>query len=121
MKPLFLGAILAVSVAAQAQEEMPAIGGGEPIAVPAAPATKPKVSEPQVGTNIIGERESPIGLYITPWRNAEAEKDIDRPARLLQEQMLPIDRAVFGRQLEYHEALSGALKSKGLVTPQERK
>jgi len=119
MKPLFLGAILAVSVAAQAQDEMPAVGGGEPIAAPA--ATTPRVSEPQVGTNIIGDRESPIGLYITPWRNAEAEKDIDRPARLLQEQMLPIDRDVFGRQLEYHEALSGALKSKGLVTPQERK
>jgi hypothetical protein len=120
MKPLFLGAILAVSLAAQAQEEMPAVGGGEPIAAPAAQAMS-KVSEPQVGTNIIGDRESPIGLYITPWRNAEAEKDIDRPARLLQEQMLPIDRDVFGRQLEYHEALSGALKSKGLVTPQERK
>jgi hypothetical protein len=119
MKPLFLGAILAVSVAAQAQDEMPAVGGGEPIAVPQ--ATTPRISEPQVGTNIIGDRESPIGLYITPWRNAEAEKDIDRPARLLQEQMLPIDRDVFGRQLEYHEALSGALKSKGLVTPQEHR
>lgn len=121
-KALFLGLILAMSGAATAQEELPAVGGGEPLKVPA-PAAPPKAAGAPAseGTNIIGERESPIGLYITPWRNATPEREADRPARLLQEQMLPIDRTVFERQLEYHEALSGALKSKGLVTPQERK
>jgi hypothetical protein len=118
MKALFLTVILAMSGAAWAQDELPAIGGDEPLKVPApAPAAK----APSEGTNIIGERESPIGLFITPWRNATPEREADRPARLLQEQMLPIDRTVFERQLEYYEALSGALKSKGLVTPQDRK
>lgn len=118
LRSLFPALILAMSCAAWAQEEMPAIGGGQPEAVPA-PAPKP---EGQVGTNIFaGEQESPIGLYIMPWRESPAERDIDRPARLLQEEVLPIDRTVFERQLEYYEALSGALKSKGLVTPQDRK
>lgn len=115
---LFPAVVLAMSSAAVAQEEMPAVGGGaQPIQeAPSAPAAGQKV-----GTNIFaGEKESPIGLYIMPWRESPAEKDIDRPARLLQEQMLPIDRVVFERQLDYYDALSGALKSKGLVTPQER-
>lgn len=99
---------------ALAQDEMPAVGGGEPVT----PAPAPR--EPGVGTTIVGERESPIGLYITPWRESAAEKDIDRPARLLQEALLPLDEAVFLRQVEYHNALSGALKSKGVVTPVER-
>jgi hypothetical protein len=64
------------------------------------------------GTNIIGERESPIGLYITPWRNATAEVDIDRPARLLSVQLEPLDRRVFARQVEYYEALTAAQKAK---------
>ncbi|MDB5973126.1 MAG: hypothetical protein JWQ90_5576 [Hydrocarboniphaga sp.] len=64
------------------------------------------------GTNIIGERESPIGLYITPWRNAAAEADIDRPARLLSVQLEPLDRRVFARQVEYYEALAAAQKAK---------
>jgi hypothetical protein len=42
---------------------------------------------------------------------------MDRPARLLQEKLLPVDEQVFIRQIEYHNALSGALKQKGLVTP----
>ncbi|HUP93028.1 MAG TPA: hypothetical protein VM074_12350 [Solimonas sp.] len=114
MRALFLAALLAVSAAAPAQEEMPAVGAQAP-AEPAEPAKPSK--GPGVGTTIVGERESPIGLYITPWRNAFAEADIDRPARLLQEPLLPIDEDVFERQVEYHEALSGALKAQGKVTP----
>ncbi|HKY90101.1 MAG TPA: hypothetical protein VJM11_03640 [Nevskiaceae bacterium] len=66
----------------------------------------------QSGSTIIGERESPIGLYITPWRNAYAEQDIDRPARLLQVDLSPVDRVVFSRQVEYFDALSAASKAK---------
>jgi len=123
VKALFPALILAMSCAARAQDELPAIGAGQPVApAPSQAAPKgPAVKEQTVGTNIFaGEKESPIGLYIMPWRESPAERDIDRPARLLQEQVLPVDRVVFERQLEYYDALSGALKSKGLVTPQER-
>ncbi|SFF46983.1 hypothetical protein SAMN04488120_10512 [Fontimonas thermophila] len=111
-----LAALLAamLTCAAQAQDEMPAIGG---LPQPTAPA---RTAEPRAGTTIVGEQESPIGLYIMPWRDAEPEPGMDRPARLLQEKLLPLDEAVFVRQIEYHTALSKALKQKGVVTPQER-
>ena len=87
------------------------------------PEPTPKTGAPKgpsAGTTIIGERESPIGLYIMPWRESRPEQDMDRPARLLQEKLLPLDEDVFVRQIEYAQALSGALKSKGLVTPQDK-
>lgn len=117
MRALFPFLVLALSAPAAAQDEMPAIGGQPPPAqeTPAQPS-----KGPGIGTTIVGERESPIGLYITPWRNAYAEADIDRPARLLQEPLLPIDEDVFLRQVEYHRALSGALEAKGVNTPQGR-
>src|SRR5262249_33589061 len=72
--------IATLPLLAFAQQEMPAVGSnGKPATAPPPAETK----SPGVGTTILGERESPIGLYITPWRNATAEKDIDRPARLL--------------------------------------
>lgn len=130
--PAALALILTASFAAHAQDEMPAVsnpasdmpavttpgaaapGGAKP------PAATAPTANTSAGTTIFGERESPIGLYITPWRDARPEDNIDRPARLLQEKMRPIDRAVFNRQVEYHEALSAALKKKGVVTPVQR-
>ncbi len=111
-----LGSLLPGSPAL-AQDEQPAIGNRIPD-IPAAPSRQP--STPSSGTTIIGERESPIGLYIMPWRDSRAEDDLDRPARLLQEKLVPLDEDVFLRQIEYHTALSNALKQKGSVTPLER-
>ncbi|WP_154662443.1 hypothetical protein [Solimonas flava] len=118
--PALLGlALLAASASASAQDEMPAIGGGGDKPVVAKPETLTPHAEGG-GTTIFGERESPIGLYIMPWRDARAEKDIDRPARLLQEKPVPIDRVVFNRQVEYYEVLAAELKKKGVVTPVAR-
>lgn len=119
MRKLFLLTVLALSIPAMAQ---------------AATATKAKAAAPDsddqpaldttakssatssgsgLGTTVItGEGESPLGLYLTPWRDSRPEKDIDRPARLLQEDMRPIDKDVFERQVEYYDALSGAAKRK---------
>lgn len=68
------------------------------------------------GTTIIGERESPIGLYITPWRNAFSQQDIDRPPRLLEVNLEPVDPIVLGRQVEYYHALANA-KAGSTVDP----
>lgn len=103
-------AVLAMPMA-WAQDEMPAVGA-QPERMEA-----PTATSRSAGTTIVGERESPIGLYITPWRESRAEDNVDRPARLLQEKMQPIDETVFLRQIEYYNALSGALKQKGKVTP----
>lgn len=109
-----------VSATAIAQDEMPAVGTNGSQAIVERPNPDKPASADQPGTTIFGERESPIGLYITPWRDAHAEKDIDRPARLLQEKAVPIDRTVFERQVEYYDVLAAELKKKGIVTPEKR-
>lgn len=126
MRSLFALMVLAMSLTAHAQSapatpaEEPALQSVVPAAKPAAPAkpvTQQSTKNPEAGTTIVGERESPIGLFITPWRNSLAEQDLDRPARLLQENLMFIDEKVFVRQIEYYEALSGALRQKNVVTP----
>lgn len=130
MNALFLAALLAMCATAQAQapEEGPAISTSGTTNLDERRATRlpppsvaPSASAPsadvEAGTTIVGERESPIGLYITPWKNSFAEKEMDRPARLLQEELLPLDRQVFLRSIEYYGALAGALKTKSVVTP----
>jgi hypothetical protein len=57
------------------------------------------------GTTIIGDRESPIGLYLTPWKNEYATRGMDRPAQIVQEQMAPIDPQVFKRQNTYYDTI----------------
>jgi hypothetical protein len=126
MRALLLSAALIalpLSLAAQEPDEQPAVRVSPDAPtrpIPPRPATPAVAAEPgvrdelrdQSGTTIVGERESPIGLYITPWRNAYAEQDIDRPARLLQVDMSPVDRDVFARQLEYYAALKDATGGK---------
>lgn len=103
-----------ISTTTLAQDEMPAVGG-----MPQQAEREPP-GPGGTGTTIVGERESPIGLYIMPWREARPEEGMDRPARLLQEKLLPLDEDVFVRQIEYYNALSNALKQKGAVTPAGR-
>lgn len=69
-------------------------------------ADKPAAEAP--GFTIFGEKELPIGLYITPWLSSPPELSVDRPAQLIQPELEPIDRDVFRRQVEYHRALSEA-------------
>lgn len=64
------------------------------------------------GTTIIGDRELPIGLYISPWRSATPEEDIDRPSRYLDVGTQPLDPEVFRRQVEYLDALDAAARRK---------
>lgn len=93
----------------------------------AAPAWAQLDAEPAIktetqtaGTTIVGDRESPIGLYITPWRNAAPESELDRPARFLEEQMLPLDPDVFRRQIEYYNTISDHLRVRGNRAPASR-
>lgn len=127
MRTLFLVAVLALSTPALVQAKTKAKASAPAAAAAPAPApanddqpaldTTAKAKAPAesggLGTTVItGEGESPLGLYLTPWRDSKPEKDIDRPARLLQEDMRPIDKDVFERQVEYYDALSGAAKRK---------
>ncbi len=64
------------------------------------------------GTTIIGDRELPIGLYISPWRSANPEGGIDRPSRYIDVGSQPLDPEVFQRQVEYLDALDAAARHK---------
>lgn len=102
--------LLSLSVAAQSAPRSSKKAASKPAAQAAAtpPAEAPAAdadSSP-IGTNIFGDKESPIGLYITPWKNAYAEKGLDRPARLLDEAVEPIDPGTFRRQMEYYQTIS---------------
>ncbi len=72
----------------------------------AAPTENPDEAIDGVGTTIIDDQESPIGLYITPWKDEYAERGLDRPARLLDEALLPIDPATFRRQVDYYNTIN---------------
>lgn len=102
---------LGLSTSALAQDEQPAI----PTAPEAEARTIPSGSLPAVDGQ---QEESPIGLYIMLWRNAAADQDADRPARLLRELLLPVDEAVFVRRVSYHHSLSRALAERQQVTPE---
>ncbi len=64
------------------------------------------------GTTIIGDRELPIGLYISPWRTATPGEEMDRPSRYLDVGTTPLDPEVFKRQVEYLDALDAAARRK---------
>ena len=91
------GALLLASPAWAQSAKAPKKGG-------ASPAVSTAVDDGP-GTTIIGDRESPIGLYLTPWKNEYAQRGMDRPAQIVQEQMAPIDPQVFRRQNSYYDTI----------------
>lgn len=120
---IFLVALPLAPNATYAQDENPAVRDfdAQPaVSTESNEKTPARVAPPTAGTTVIGEQDSPIGLYIMPWRNSAAQGGLDRPARLLDEALLPLDQDVFRRQVEYHRALSEHLEKQGLVTPVER-
>lgn len=58
------------------------------------------------GTSVIGDTESPIGLYIIPWRSTSPTPQLDRPARFVDATEEPVDETQFRRFVEYHDALT---------------
>jgi hypothetical protein len=100
MRPVSLAAavvvVLLLAPAAWAQQS-----GKHSKAKPAAAA-----KEEGPGTTIIGDHESPIGLYLTPWKNEYAERGMDRPARFVEEEPAPLDPGSFHRQIEYYDTIT---------------
>lgn len=59
------------------------------------------------GTAIIGNQELPKILYIVPWKKSELP-DLSEPPleSLIDEALMPIERSVFRRQIEYYQTLN---------------
>lgn len=133
MSRFLLATALALAAAgAWAQDEMPSVNTEAPAVntespavstTPASPAPTPGVVRPATrtttrsGTTIVGEQETPLGLYIMPWRGSTAASGLDRPARFLREALVPVDSDVFRRQVEFYRALSEHLEKSGRATP----
>ena len=59
------------------------------------------------GTSIIGNRELPKVLYIAPWKPPRLS-EMDPPrSNLLKEEIAPLDRDVYLRELRYYNSLEG--------------
>jgi len=59
------------------------------------------------GTAIIGNRELPKILYIAPWKPPELS-NLDAPrSTLLSEEIAPLDRDVYQRELYYFDSFNG--------------
>lgn len=114
LAPLLCSAVLLVTNAAFAAAQVnPVASAPASAAVPVAP-TAAAAEDDKEGTTVMGDRESPIGLLIAPWREAAPEKDLDRPVRLLEDELIPLDAEVFRRQLEYYRTISSHLRSRGV-------
>ena len=74
----------------------------KPAAAAAPPAEAPAVDTMQqageAGTTIVGERDSDVGLYLTPWKE-EHPDNVDPPPSLLDEPPQPVDAHAFSRQV----------------------
>lgn len=59
------------------------------------------------GISIIGNKEAPKSLYIVPWQNSEVGVETSLSSGLLDDNMQPVDKDVFLRELEFYELSHG--------------
>lgn len=71
-----------------------------------AQATEPAAEgEPHVvsGMSITGNNEAPKSLYIVPWKTSEIGLETKLTSSLLNEDMAPVDKTVFMRELDFYK------------------
>ncbi len=63
------------------------------------------------GTEITGNRELPMVLYIVPWKSVQ-RFEIEAPpiTSVMDQKLAPLDRASFIRTIHYHEAIYSKAK-----------
>lgn len=61
--------------------------------------------EPHVlsGMAITGNSEAPKSLYIVPWKTSEIGLETRLTSSLLNEDMAPVDKTVFMRELDFYK------------------
>ncbi len=59
------------------------------------------------GISIIGNKEAPKSLYIVPWKNSEVGVASSLNSGLLDESMIPVDKEVFMRELDFYDLSHG--------------
>lgn len=89
MKHHFLALLLIVPSTVFAADEAPAPADGEPHTVS--------------GMSITGDKEAPKSLYIVPWKASEIGIETKLTSSLLNEDMNPVDKTVFMRELDFYQ------------------
>lgn len=55
------------------------------------------------GMSITGNNETPKSLYIVPWKSSEIGLETNLTSSLLNEDMAPVDKIVFMRELDFYK------------------
>lgn len=55
------------------------------------------------GMSVMGNNDAPKSLYIVPWKTSEIGVETDLTSSLLNEDMMPVDKPVFMRELEFYQ------------------
>ena len=59
------------------------------------------------GMSVLGNNETSKALYIVPWKSSEIGTASDLRSGLLNDAMVPVDKEVFMRELEFYELSTG--------------
>ena len=54
------------------------------------------------GMSILGNNDAPTSLYIVPWKSSEVGVETELTSSLLSEDMVPVDKPVFQRELDFY-------------------
>jgi len=69
-----------------------------------APAKKPQVEAKEVsGMSVVGNSEAPKSLTIIPWKSSEIGRDSEFKSSLLSQELVPIDKPTFRRELDFYK------------------
>lgn len=55
------------------------------------------------GMSILGNTDAPKALYIVPWKSSEIGLETKLTSSLLNEDMVPVDKPVFMRELDFYK------------------
>jgi len=55
------------------------------------------------GMSIVGNNETPKSLTIIPWKSSEIGQETKFSSSLLNQDMVPVDKAAFQRELEFYK------------------
>ena len=59
-------------------------------------------AEAEAGVNIMGDRDSALGLFLAPWKEEE-RADLGRPPGLQDPALAPIEAEGFARTMTYYQ------------------
>ena len=54
------------------------------------------------GMSIVGNNETPKSLVIVPWKNSEIGQQSKLNSNLFNDSIIPVDKAVFMRELDFY-------------------